>query len=58
MIHNPKVQNSYKAFSPYDLVQVKDRCNNCEKVNTVKTTITIDRKRGVICRDCFILYKK
>jgi len=58
MIHDPKVRDHYMAFSPYDLAQIKDRCSNCEKVNTVKATITIDRKRGVICRDCFILYKK
>jgi len=58
MINDPKVQYPFKAFGPYDLAPIKDRCSNCEKVNTVKATITIDQKCGLICRDCFILYKK
>jgi len=58
MINDPKVQGPFKAFCPYALAQIKDRCCNCEKVNTVKAIITIDQKVGLICRDCFILYKK
>tara|TARA_R110000868_G_scaffold306950_1_gene568383 strand:+ start:471 stop:647 length:177 start_codon:yes stop_codon:yes gene_type:complete len=58
MIIDPNVCDPIKAFGPYDLTPIKDSCSNCEKVNTVKATITINQKPGLICRDCFILYKK
>ena len=58
MFRDPNVRDPFKAFGPFDLSPIKDRCCNCEKVNTVKAAVTIDQKSGLICRDCFILYKK
>ena len=46
MIIDPNVCDPIKAFGPYDLAPIKDSCSNCEKVNTVKATITINQKPG------------
>ena len=43
-----------KAFGPYDLESIYDRCINCEII----ATITLDQKPGPICKDCFILHRK
>ena len=47
-----------KAFSPYDLEPIHDRCINCETSKKIIATITLDQKPGPICKDCFILHKK
>ena len=53
-----KVLDPTKAFSPYDLEPIHDRCINCETSKKIIATITFDQRTGPICRDCFILYKK
>ena len=55
---DPQVLDPTKAFSPYDLEPVHDRCINCEARKKIIATITIDQRTGPICTDCFILYKK
>jgi len=52
------VLDPLKAFSQYDLAPIIDRCINCEKQKEIKAAITLDQKSGLICQDCFILYKK
>jgi len=58
LVPDPLVPDPSKAFGPYDLAPIKDRCINCEKSKKIIATITIDQKSGLICQDCFILYKK
>ena len=57
-IHGQKVPDPSKAFGPYDLEPIHDRCINCEARKKIIATITFDQRTGPICRDCFILYKK
>ena len=47
-----------KAFGPYDLESIQDRCINCETSKKIIATITLDKKPGPICKDCFILHRK
>ena len=47
-----------KAFGPYDLESIYDRCINCETSKKIIAPITLDQKPGPICKDCFILHKK
>ena len=58
MFRNPNVRDPIKAFGPYDLAPIVDRCINCEKHRKIITTVTINQRSGPICNDCFILYKK
>ena len=58
MIHDQKVRNPYKAFSPYDLSHTIDRCINCESRKHVVATITLANKSGPICLNCFKSNKK
>jgi len=46
-----------KAFSPYDLTQIKDRCINCEKHKKIIATVTMAHKSGPICVKCFKSYQ-
>ena len=46
------------AFGPYDLESIHDRCINCEARKKIVATITMDKRSGPMCKDCFILYKK
>ena len=57
-IHGQKVPDPSKAFGPYDLEPIHDRCINCEARKKIIATITFDQRTGPICRDCFILHKK
>ena len=57
-IHGPQVPDPTKAFSPYDLEPIHDRCINCEERKRIVAAITFDQRTGPICTDCFILYKK
>ena len=57
-IHDPFVPDPSKAFSQYDSAPHTDRCINCEKSKKIIGTININNKTELICRDCFILYKK
>ena len=54
----PQVPGPIKAFSPYDLEPIYDRCINCEAIKKIIATITLDQKPGPMCKDCFILHKK
>ena len=56
--HGSQVPDPSKAFGPYDLEPIHDRCINCEDRKKIVATITFDQRTGPICRDCFILYKK
>ena len=56
--HGSQVPDPNKAFGPYDLEPIHDRCINCEDRKKIVATITFDQRSGPICRDCFILYKK
>ena len=56
--HGSQVPDPSKAFGPYDLEPIYDRCINCEARKKIIATITFDQRTGPICRDCFILYKK
>jgi len=56
--HGSQVLDPTKAFSPYDLEPVHDRCINCEARKKIIATITLDQRTGPICTDCFILYRK
>ena len=53
-----KVLDPTKAFSPYDLEPIHDRCINCETSKKIIAVITLDKRSGPICKDCFILYRK
>ena len=55
---DPLVPDPSKAFGPYDLEHIHDRCINCEARKKIAVTITMDKRSGPICNDCFILYKK
>ena len=56
--HGSQVPDPIKAFGPYDLEPIHDRCINCEDRKKIVATITFDQRTGPICRDCFILYRK
>ena len=55
---DPQVPDPTKAFGPYDLEPIHDRCINCEAIKKIIATITLDQKPGLMCKDCFILYRK
>ena len=55
---DPQVPDPSKAFGPYDLEPIHDRCINCEYIKPIVATITFDQRTGPICTDCFILYRK
>ena len=57
-IHGQEIPDPRKAFGPYDLESTYDRCINCEARKKIAATITMDKRSGPICTDCFILYKK
>jgi len=57
-IHGQEIPDPGKAFGPYDLESIHDRCINCESRKKIVATITFDQRTGPICTDCFILYKK
>ena len=54
----PFVHDPSKAFSPYDLAPETDRCINCEKNKKIIATITLDKKSGPICVNCFKSYQE
>ena len=56
--HGPQVLDPTKAFSPYDLEPIHDRCINCEERKKIIAAVTLDQRTGAISRNCFILYKK
>ena len=47
-----------KAFSPYDLEPIHDRCINCEARKKIIATITIDKRTEPICVKCFKSYQE
>jgi len=53
----PLVPDPLKAFGPYDLTPIIDRCINCEENKKIKATITMDQKSGPICIKCFKSYQ-
>tara|TARA_R110002020_G_scaffold85519_1_gene211021 strand:- start:244 stop:435 length:192 start_codon:yes stop_codon:yes gene_type:complete len=57
-VPDPLVLDPLKAFSPYDLALIIDRCINCEEQKRIIAKAIINHKSGLICQDCFILYKK
>ena len=57
-IHGPQVPDPTKAFSPYDLEPIHDRCINCEARKRIIATITIDQRSGPICLKCFKSYQE
>jgi hypothetical protein len=44
---DPQVLDPTKAFSPYDLEPIHDRCINCEARKKIIATITIDQRTGL-----------
>ena len=56
--HGSQVPDPSKAFGPYDLEPIYDRCINCEARKKIIATITFDQRTVPICTDCFILYRK
>jgi len=58
LLNDPLVPDPREAFGPYDLTPTTDRCINCEKHKKIVATVTLDQRSGLICQDCFILYKK
>ena len=52
MIIDPNVCDPIKAFGPYDLAPIVDRCINCEKSKKIITTVTIDQRSGPCCYSC------
>jgi len=40
MIIDPLVRYPFKAFGPFDLSPIVDRCINCEKHRKIITTVT------------------
>ena len=57
MVPDPLVPDPSKAFSPYDLAPIVDRCINCEKSKKILGTITLGNKTGPICVNCFKSYQ-
>ena len=57
MIIDPLVRDPIKAFGPYDLAPIKDRCINCEKHRKIITTVTINQRSGPIYVNCFKSYQ-
>jgi len=55
---DPQVPDPTKAFGPYELEPIHDRCINCGAIKKIIATITLDQKPGPICNDCFILHRK
>ena len=53
-----KVLDPKKAFSPYDLEPIHDRCINCETSEKIIATITLDKRSGPICLKCFKSYQE
>ena len=53
-----EIPDPSKAFGPYDLESIHDRCINCEARKKIVATITMDKRSGPMCKDCFILYRK
>jgi hypothetical protein len=54
---DPQVPDPTKAFSPYDLEPIHDRCINCESRKKIVATITFDQRTGAICFKCFEAYQ-
>ena len=57
-ILDPQVPDPSKAFGPYDLEPIYDRCINCEARKKIIATITIDQRSGPICVKCFKSYQE
>jgi len=57
-IRGQQVPDPSKAFSPYDLEPIHDRCINCEERKKIIATITLDQETGPICLKCFKLYQE
>ncbi len=57
MVPDPLVPDPSKAFGPYDLAPIVDRCINCEKSKKILGTITLGNKTGPICIKCFKSYQ-
>ena len=57
-IRGHQVPDLSKAFSPYDLEPIHDRCINCEARKKIIATITIDQRSGPICVKCFKSYQE
>ena len=55
---DPQVPVPSKAFSPYDLEPIHDRCINCEQIKRIIATITLDQRSGPICVKCFKSYQE
>ena len=56
--HGSQVPDPSKAFSPYDLEPIHDRCINCEARKRIIATITLDQRSGPICVKCFKSYQE
>jgi len=52
MFRDPLVRYPFKAFGPFDLSPIVDRCINCEKSKKIITTVTIDQRSGPCCYSC------
>ena len=57
LLSDPLVPDPLKAFGPYDLTPIIDRCINCEENKKIKAIITMDQKSGPICIKCFKSYQ-
>ena len=53
---DPQVPDPTKAFGPYDLEPIHDRCINCETSKKIIAVITLDKRSGPICLKCFKSY--
>ena len=56
--HGSQVPDPSKAFGPYDLEPIHDRCINCETSKKIVATITFDQRTGPICVECFKSYQE
>jgi len=56
--HGQEIPDPSKAFGPYDLESIYDRCINCEAIKKIIATITLDQKPGPICVECFKSYQE
>ena len=57
-IHGQEIPDPGKAFGPYDLEPIHDRCINCEERKRIVAAITFDQRSGPICMDCFKSYQE
>jgi hypothetical protein len=45
--HGQEIPDPGKAFGPYDLESIHDRCINCESRKKIVATITFDQRTGL-----------